>query len=291
MQDIKPGANSVHKAPQKSKTLNRKFTKKPVKSPDNQIKVNQTNKKTTTRTARSTGISQSDKVSRFAKKPLLKKTDTSISPLNSSSPLKNPKKYSSVNTKTTPEAKLSAKEKEIQKALGTNSTNKVKTPPKNQKNKNKKRFIIYTAIFASFLALLSGVLYFSIPALSIHFASNQAGINARYPREYPEGFTIAGTASYQNGSVVIPFKSHDHNHSFVITQTKTIWDSTKLKSEVKKLSNDNFATTEYKGLTIFHYTLRDQYITTWINGDILYVISGNANLDPSQIRATIDGLS
>ena len=34
MQDIKPSAGSVHKAPQKSKTLNRKYTKNQPRTPN-----------------------------------------------------------------------------------------------------------------------------------------------------------------------------------------------------------------------------------------------------------------
>jgi len=32
-------------------------------------------------------------------------------------------------------------------------------------------------------------------------------------------------------------------------------------------------------------------MTTWVNSDILYVISTTSNLDPSQVRTIVDGLN
>lgn len=293
MQDIKPGANSVHKAPQKSQTLSRKFIKKPVKNSDKQISVNQSVKKTTARSNRATTTKKSASVSRFTKKPLLNKIETVVQPAktNVTQPAKPSAKPAASTTKSTPIARKSAKEKEIERALKSAPATRSKSKKPKKQPANKKRLYLYGSIIVLFITLVGLIIFLSAPNISLHLANNQAGINARYPRQYPDGFSLSGLAEYKNGSVIINFKSKQMNSTFAVTQSKTIWDSTKLKSEVKTISSDNFTTTEYKGLTIFHYTLGDEYLTTWINGDILYVISGDTNLDPAQIRATIDGLN
>lgn len=293
MQDIKPGANSIHKAPQKSKTLNRQYTKKPTKSLDGHISVNQTAKKEQMRSAHSIDIKRNSTVSHFGKQPLLKNPKTVITPTEKKTPETPANKHSDLDSKKSVKSQpqKSRKELEIDKAVASVTVNKKSKKQRKLSPKARKRLIVSVSSVLASLAVIATVLYFSIPGLSIHFASNQAGINASYPREYPEGFVLAGTAKYENGSIVIPFRSDDKTANFAVTQTKTIWDATKLKNEVRKVSQDNFTTTEYKGLTIYNYTLNNQYITTWINGEILYVISGDANLDPSQIRVIIDGLS
>lgn len=293
MQDIKPGANSVHKAPQKSQTLSRKFIKKPVKNSDKQISVNQSVKKTTARSNRAATTKKSASVSRFTKKPLLNKTETIVQPpkSNAAQSVKAPARPTTSSARSAPIASKSAKEKEVERALKFAPVTSSKPKKPKKQSANKKRFYIYGSISVLFIALVGLIIFLIAPNISLQLANNQAGINARYPRQYPEGFSLLGLAEYKNGSVIINFRSKTMNSTFAITQSKTIWDSTKLKSEVKTISSDNFTTTEYKGLTIFHYTLGDEYLTTWINGNILYVISGDTNLDPAQIRATIDGLN
>ena len=294
MQDIKPSAGSVHKAPQKSKTLNRKYTKKPTKNTERQVSLNNSSKKIQTRTSRTADIPQNASVSKFGKKPLLKKSNVVITPpktagKQNSSEENDAKKTSAKQTAVASIPQKSAKEKEIEKALAATPTKqKVK---KKVLSKTKKRFTIWTSIFVAFFIALGIAAYFSAPNIALHIASNQAGINAKYPRELPAGFKLSESAKYLNGSVVVSFNSKDTNQNFAITQTKTKWDTTKLKDEVRKISNDNFTTTEYKGLTIFSYTLNGQNMTTWVNSDILYVISTTSNLDPSQVRTIVDGLN
>ena len=296
MQDIKPSADSIHKAPQKSKTLNRKYTKKPVKDTSRAIEINQNNKKVQTRNNIVASTPRSNSISHFGKKPLLNKPNTVITPSKNSSNQSVPANSVHINNSSeittkpaAPVQQKSAKEKEIEKAL--NAIPVKKKSKKKIRSKTKKRFTAWTTVFIIFFIAFGVAYYFSAPAIALHLANNQAGINARYPSEKPEGFKIDGPAKYVNGSVTMTFTSKSANQNFAITQTKTKWDTTKLKDEVKKISNDNFTTTEYKGLTIFNYTLNGQIMTTWVNSDILYVLSSHFNLDPSQIRILVDGLN
>lgn len=295
MQDIKPGAKSVHKAPQKSKTLNRQFTKKPVKGINSDVVINKSSRKTNGRALRATNQPKDKSVSRFEKKPLLNKSSVDIKPPKTSAPTTAPVKKTVKSTKKASQnqkSAKSAKEKEIEKVLASATpSQKANKPVKKLNILNKKRFIFYTLLVSATLILIGFMSYFSLPAIALNLANNQAGINARYPEEIPEGFKKTSLAQFKDGNVIIKFVSEDGKYNFTLYQTKTISDSTKLKSTVESLSNDNFATTEYKGLTIYHYSLNNQYITTWVNGDIMYSIKGNANLDPSQIRKTIDGLN
>lgn len=124
------------------------------------------------------------------------------------------------------------------------------------------------------------VTYSNIPSFSVKVASAQAGINATFPGYTPEGYSISGPVVYSNNQVIIKFKSNTDNTHFEISQTRSSWDSTAVKSMVDKDSKSTFSTTEERGLTVYVYTGN----AAWVNGGILYEITGNALLSSYQIR-------
>lgn len=119
------------------------------------------------------------------------------------------------------------------------------------------------------LALLAGYLtYLNAPDISIKIAASQAGINATFPEYSPNNYHLGRLASFDDGKVVI--KYHNQNKKIILTQQASQWDSqTVLQKLVKQRAGDNYFTDQTKGLTIYTYNNR----ANWVNGGILYDLS------------------
>ncbi|MFZ2125059.1 MAG: hypothetical protein WA087_00695 [Candidatus Saccharimonadales bacterium] len=148
--------------------------------------------------------------------------------------------------------------------------------------KRSKRLVNTVGIIAGliFIIFLVYFMYINVPSLSMSIAGAQAGISATYPEYRPDGYSQNGPVSYTDGAVVISFKSGSGSSNFAIKQVKSSWDSTAVKDMVAKDSSGEFITTEERGLTIYSYNGN----AAWVNGGILYSISGNASLTCDQIR-------
>jgi hypothetical protein len=148
--------------------------------------------------------------------------------------------------------------------------------------KRSKRVVNIVSIIAGliFIIFLVYFMYINVPSLSMSIAGAQAGISATYPEYRPDGYSQNGPVSYTGGGVVISFKAGSGSSNFAIKQVKSSWDSTAVKDMVAKDSSGEFITTEERGLTIYSYNGN----AAWVNGGILYSISGNASLTCDQIR-------
>lgn len=178
--------------------------------------------------------------------------------------------------------------KEIKDAAIAEATQKMDVSQKNiQKPHKVKTKLIRIIIIALIILLTAGYLiYVNLPNISINVASAQAGIDAKYPEYSPEGYKRNDTVSYDNGQVTVNYISSSSKNSFSIKQEKSSWDSTAVKAMVNKESKGEFITTEDSGLTIFSYGNN----AAWVNGGILYKISGNADLTCDQIRRIASSL-
>lgn len=129
------------------------------------------------------------------------------------------------------------------------------------------------------LAIAGYFIYLNMPSISVRVASAQAGIHATYPEYHPDGYSLNGPVSYSDGEVTIKFHANAGESEFVIKQSKSSWDSTAVKDMVDKDSKGEFITTEERGLTIYTYNGN----AAWVNGGILYTITGDAPLSSDQI--------
>lgn len=136
------------------------------------------------------------------------------------------------------------------------------------------------AISIILLLIIGYFIYINMPVLSVRVASAQAGINATFPEYHPDGYSLNGPVSYSDGEVTIAFKSNTNNSKFTINQSRSSWDSTAVKNQIAKDSNNSFITTSERGLTIYTYGGN----AAWVNGGILYQINGDATLSGDQIR-------
>ncbi len=264
-------ASSVHSTTQRSQTLNRRATKKPVtvtKRPQ---------------PGRHMDISRSSAISRFAphpvaavKKPVTSTPDVPARP--------HPTAVRAVTrSATTPKPAAPKTSKQIKDAAISAALSVSKLKPIKQKRFNwrwSRRFTTITAIFA--LLIIGGIItYANLPVLSVSFAASQAGIKATYPEYRPDGYSLSQPVTFSDGEVTLTFHSNSTSGGYTITQTRSSWDSTAvLDNVVRKEAGDNYVTTQEKGLIIYTYDNQ----ATWVNGGILYKIKTSAPLSGEQIR-------
>lgn len=131
------------------------------------------------------------------------------------------------------------------------------------------------------LLLLAGYFtYFNMPNLSVRVAAAQAGINASYPAYHPDGYNLHGPVAYNSGRVSMKFASTGGPQSFTLTESRSVWDSTAVEQNYAQAKwGDGTNTIIQNGLTI--YTHNGD--AAWVNGGILYTISGNAPLSNAQL--------
>lgn len=132
------------------------------------------------------------------------------------------------------------------------------------------------------LLLLGGYFtYLNLPRFSVRVAAAQAGVSATYPEYHPDGYSLQGPVAYSDGQVSMKFASNAGPQNFTVNQTKSGWDSSAvLDNYVKNKAGDNYITYNERGLTIYTFDGN----AAWVNGGILYTISGDAPLSSDQIR-------
>ena len=161
-----------------------------------------------------------------------------------------------------------------------------KAPAKHEKNevKPKKKFSRFASVASASLALLllgGYFTYLNMPSLSVRVAAAQAGLEASYPEYKPDGYKLTGPIAYTEGQVSMKFAANAGPQNYSIDQSKSSWDSSAvLDNYVKKKAGENYIIYNERGLTIYTFDGN----AAWVNGGILYTISGDAPLSSDQIR-------
>lgn len=229
-------------------------------------------------------ITRGKHIPRFTPKPPI--APTKQSPTNAT--LKKPTLASRTNNisptiKTTNQKTNIAKTPKTIKeaAIAENLGQLDEKPLKKERPMKKQRKIlnIITAII-SLLVIIGYIIYLYLPSFSVRIASMQAGIKATYPEYRPEGYKINGPVTYKDSEVTIDFHANTGNTKFSINQSKSSLDSSAVKLMAEKASKGQISTTSERGLTIFSYGNN----AMWVNGGILYSITGDATLSSDQIR-------
>ncbi len=139
---------------------------------------------------------------------------------------------------------------------------------------------IATAALA--VTIVAGYLmYLNMPAISTFIAATQAGIHASYPSYSPSGYSLNGPVVYSGGQVSMQFAANAGPQNYTVTQKRSDWDSSAvLANYIQPVAGDNYTTTQANGLTIYSYDEK----SAWVNGGILYTITGSAPLSSDQIQ-------
>lgn len=276
-------ATTIHSTTQKSKTLVRRATKKPV-----------TAKPVTPLNARparrSMDIARSSKITRFApateskttepksaiKKAVLQASDipASTHPVVAKA-LASAKKPAVVAPAYKPAKEI--KEEAIAAAIAKPGVK----PEKVSFRRKHPRVLSITAICLVIVVLAGYITYLNMPNLSVAVAASQVGIDAKYPDYRPDGYSIDGPVTFGDSAVTINFKANTGNTKFTFKQTRSSWDSSAvLDNIVHKQVGEDYITSQVGGLTIYSFKGN----AAWVNGGILYTITGDAPLSSDQIR-------
>lgn len=263
---------AVHAQAQRSQTLNRRVTKKPVASA-----------KPLHKPGRSMDIARSNKIARFAPHPVApaKPAVTAQPDIPARQHPIAAKAHAAHATPAKPvmaaKTAQTIKEEAIVAALAQPP---VKVPKKSFFNRHPRMVTIITAGLV--VAILGAYLtYVNLPSLSVRIASAQAGIDATYPEYRPDGYSLNGPVTFSDGEVTISFVANTGSTTFTIKQSQSSWDSSAvLDNIVKPKAGDKYITSQERGLTIYTYSGN----AAWVNAGILYTIEGDAPLSGEQIR-------
>lgn len=266
-------SHSVHQTTQKSQTLNRQI----VKNTPHAIKPR-------TQAGRHLDVQKSPAVTKFAPHPQgakLPPKQADIGPVAHAVVKKAEKRMEAAKpVAMAPKPAQTIKQEAVSEALHNAPSHSAATGQVRRKKRYPRVLSLASASLA--LLLLGGYFtYLNMPSLSTRVAAAQAGINASYPSYRPDGYSLKGAVAYTQHQVNMTFRSNSGDQTFTIDQTKSTWDSSAvLENYVSKKVGDNYIAYNERGLTI--YTFGGN--AAWVNGGILYTISGDAPLSGDQIR-------
>lgn len=177
------------------------------------------------------------------------------------------------------------KNEAISEALSKATAHESK-PKTTKPEKRSPKILSFASVALSLLLLAGYMTYINLPNLSVRVAASQAGIEASYPGYRPDGYRLAGV-NYEQGSVSLKFAANAGPQNFTITQQQTNWDSTAVKENYVKTNwGDDVVPYSERGLTIYAH----EGNAAWVNGGILYTITGDATLSTSQVRGIATSL-
>lgn len=271
-------ATAVHSTTQRSKTLNRRATKKPglPKRPQ---------------PGKHMDIARSHSVARFAPHPVTEPTQkpkqtTADAPAKTHPVAKRAVQKVAKRPASVAASAQQVKNAAITKALSTPTPVKKKEPFKKKVEKKVFKWTQRKTIVSALLVVLLGagiVTYFNLPHLSVALASAQSGVSATYPKYVPDGFGLSQPVTFSEGQVSLRFTSNTGNGAYTITQENSSWDSSAvLDNVVRKEAGDNYVVNQERGLTLYSYDNNSQW--AWVTGGILYLIDSEAPLSSDQIR-------
>lgn len=268
-------SGAVHTQLQRSITLARRAAKKPAAS------VNKVIRRPVA--GRSMDIAGPN-MKKFAPHPVVKKPEApdkpaQVHPAAERAIAKATHKKQAALKAAQPKTSKEVKDAAIEKALSA--------PKPKAKSKKKIRhapWVRRSAIIGSIiLAVLLGAyaVYQFVPSVSVSIAASQAGVKASFPDYIPDGYSLHQPVTYSDGEVVLTFASNSNDTNYTISQKRSSWDSSAvLDKVVVPLVGENYTTTQERGLTI--YTFENG--ASWVNGGILYTITGDAQLSGDQVR-------
>jgi hypothetical protein len=234
---------------------------------------------------RNMDIAKSVGISRFGTKPQLavQNKKSNIPENNLNKPYANPKHIPHpMVKKIQPKPVIENSAKDIKEAAIAEAFQKIAERQKKEKEALKKRTKIIRIIVAILAIVGIGAYFFfvNLPAIAVSYASTKSGFEASFPSFCPNGYARDGYARTEGSSVIMRYKSLVSDNSFNIKQSKSSWDSSAVRNMVDEASAGKFFTTEKNGLTIFSYNNS----AAWVNGGILYTITGDATLKTDEIQ-------
>ena len=287
-------ANEIHAHPQKSQTLQRRYIAKQKPAASQAVAVKKTapaqpaiqRHRAVQPPKRNTTHPDVVRFAKSIKAPVRQQVSTpDIAPTKHALVQAAQQRQAAVKQNAAPREvlpssviKKQAIESATQKMPAKASRKEVKQP---KKISAFRRFSRVASVSLAIMLIGAYFTYLNMPALSTRIAATQAGINASYPSYQPSGYRLNGSVAYEQGRVIMNFASNGSSEQFTLAQTQSNWDSSAvLENYVKPNSDDKYTTTTANGLTIYSYGTT----AVWVNAGILYTVSGDAELAPSQVE-------
>ena len=284
---LRSEATSLHAKTQKSVTLRRSATKKPAP-----VKKNETLSPMVARRPQRRSLD-------IARHPRVTKTAAPATPTAADTPDIAPRTHpyvekanQRIQEKKAPRhfehqapSSKEVKEAEIERVLSEPTPAKTK-PPKKHRSHRRKKMTRLGLIIASCVIVAGVIIWLSLPMISIKLASAQTGVSADIPHYTPEGFSLKLPIDTKDSKVAMTFSARHDDTSFVLTQSKSSWNSEAVRAMVETDSEGRFLTTRDRGLTVYTYNGN----AAWVNKGILYMITGNADLSNDAIMRIANSL-
>lgn len=164
-------------------------------------------------------------------------------------------------------------------ALAHATSHEQTTPREAKRHSAKQRKLInWGAGLAAFLVIGGFVTYLNLTNIQVHVASMKAGFHVAMPGFKPSGYALSGGVKADEGHATISFRSGDS--AYTVTQEPSDWNSSTLLDQTTAERGKPTRTVQSNGRTIYIYNDTD---AAWVNGGILYKVSGNASLDASEM--------
>lgn len=141
------------------------------------------------------------------------------------------------------------------------------------------RTLNLAAASLSAVLLIGFIAYQNVPNLSMQVATARSGVQGSLPNYQPAGFGMKGPIQYQQGQIVINFKSHTDNRAFQVTQNASQWNSDTLLENYVANDGRSYQTVQQNGKTIYIYDDN----ATWVDGGVWYRIEGESALNSDQL--------
>lgn len=145
-------------------------------------------------------------------------------------------------------------------------------PAHHPKRSSRKLVNVFAGVTA-FLILGGFIAYLNLTNIQLHVASLQVGFTATSPSYHVNGYALQGGVKAADKRVSLHYVSGDQDYT--ITQQASDWNSQTLLENSVALSGTSYKTIQDKGRTIYLY---DGNQAAWVNGGILYNVSGSAHL-------------
>jgi hypothetical protein len=277
-------ASAVHVSMQKSRTLHRKYVAASKPAPTAAAHPHAIAPR---KPAPQPLVSRSESISRFAKAYNTGHTVPKKAVMSDIAPAHHPIAHKVAQRTAKPQVQRILKPSQIIKqeaiadAMARTPATRSSKPHHQPKGGRFTRALSVASASLALLLLGGYFTYLTMPQISTRVAAAQAGINASYPAYQPSGYSLSGPVAYKEGNVSMKFAANAGPQDYTLSQSKSGWDSSAvLDNYVTPAAGTRYTTTSSNGLTIYTYGTN----AVWVNGGILYTISGNAPLSPEQVQ-------
>ncbi len=149
---------------------------------------------------------------------------------------------------------------------------------KKPRHRARRRILSSLAALGAVLVIGSFVAYLNKPSVELQVASVRAGFQASLPHT-PIGYEQQ-SATASKGKVSVSFIAPNNNDRFTLTQEASSWDSQTLFDSIVADNTTTYQAIQNNGRTIYVY---DNDKAAWVDGGILYKVSGSTQLSSDQI--------